>query len=184
MVPAIHQLQWVSSAVSHRCPKLLDVILSGVGIEQLIYLYAKVTSLPPPLCSSVYLWDHRLLARGVQSPCNRRRWHWLVWPPSIHCCQLLSLRRWMDSGCFSKSSGPPRLLSDQASWRYCCLFFVAACCEVVCITPRCSCLGAVAQSTAPFRDHCCVATYCWTGASGIRRLRRCGVTSWQSWRTS
>lgn len=41
-VPTVHQLQWVSSAVAYKHPKLLDVLLSGVGIEQLIYLYAKI----------------------------------------------------------------------------------------------------------------------------------------------
>lgn len=42
LVPTVHQLQWVSSAVSYKYPRLLDVILSGAGMEQLIYLYAKI----------------------------------------------------------------------------------------------------------------------------------------------
>ena len=41
-VPYFHELQWVSSANAVTRRLLLDVINSAVGIEQLVYLYAKV----------------------------------------------------------------------------------------------------------------------------------------------
>ena len=37
-----HELQWVLSATVVVQPQFLDNILSAVGIEQLVYLYAKV----------------------------------------------------------------------------------------------------------------------------------------------
>jgi hypothetical protein len=37
-----HELQWVLSATTVSQPQLLDIIHSAVGIEQLVYLYAKV----------------------------------------------------------------------------------------------------------------------------------------------
>ena len=37
-----HELQWVLSANAVRRPQLLDVVHSAVGVEHLVYLYAKV----------------------------------------------------------------------------------------------------------------------------------------------
>ena len=43
ILPITHEVQWVfSSANAVARPQLLDVVHSAVGIEQLIYLYAKV----------------------------------------------------------------------------------------------------------------------------------------------
>lgn len=42
-VPSVHYLQWVSSAYSICQPQLLHVVQSCIGLEQLIYLYAKVS---------------------------------------------------------------------------------------------------------------------------------------------
>ena len=41
-VSHIHELQWVLSARPVSQPQLLDMIHTAVGIDQLIYLYAKV----------------------------------------------------------------------------------------------------------------------------------------------
>ena len=38
----IHELQWVFSANAVSRPQLLDMVQTVVGIEQLVYLYAKV----------------------------------------------------------------------------------------------------------------------------------------------
>lgn len=53
--PTIHDLQWVASANAIVRPQLLDVIHTAVGIEQLIYLYAKVMGIA--VCLSVYLYS-------------------------------------------------------------------------------------------------------------------------------
>ena len=37
-----HELQWVLTARPITRPQLLDVVHSAIGIEQLVYLYAKV----------------------------------------------------------------------------------------------------------------------------------------------
>ena len=42
MFPQTYELQWVASANAITRPQLLDIIHTAVGIEQLIYLYAKV----------------------------------------------------------------------------------------------------------------------------------------------
>ena len=41
-IPSVHHLQWVSSVYAISQPQLLDVLQSCIGLEQLIYLYAKV----------------------------------------------------------------------------------------------------------------------------------------------
>ncbi len=44
-VTHVHQLQWVTSANAVTRPQLLDMIQIVVGIEQIVYLYAKVCKL-------------------------------------------------------------------------------------------------------------------------------------------
>ncbi len=44
-VTHVHQLQWVVSANAVTRPQLLDMIQIVVGIEQIVYLYAKVCKL-------------------------------------------------------------------------------------------------------------------------------------------
>lgn len=41
-VTITHEIQWVVSANAVTRPHLLDVLHATVGMEQLIYLYAKV----------------------------------------------------------------------------------------------------------------------------------------------
>ena len=53
-IPYCGTVQWVVSATAVSRPQLLDVLNSSVGIEQLIYLYAKV-------CTGIYHQYDRLL---------------------------------------------------------------------------------------------------------------------------
>ena len=43
-VPSVHQLEWIAGSVVLR-PQLLDTLQDCTGLEQLVYLYAKVASL-------------------------------------------------------------------------------------------------------------------------------------------
>ena len=46
-IPYSGTVQWVASATAVSRPQLLDVLNSSVGLEQLIYLYAKVYAVNP-----------------------------------------------------------------------------------------------------------------------------------------
>ena len=46
-IPYSGTVQWVASATAVSRPQLLDVLNSSVGLEQLVYLYAKVYAVNP-----------------------------------------------------------------------------------------------------------------------------------------
>lgn len=125
-----HQLQWVTTANPIIRPQLIDVLQSSIGLEQLVYLYAKVHVHVHVDFIPHYYYFHclifssvtRLSVKAALSMLSSLLCLWSTLPWSTLLSRDWSSASLRECDCFSKSSGLAMLPSQRRLQEWVCVW--------------------------------------------------------------